>query len=162
VVFDDPNCEHRPDPAIGYGPRRPTSCSRGARPAGRADIRAFSLHPGTIVETNFSRNMPEGVLQAVGMIDEHGRAVLDPDKGWKSVEQGAATSVWCATSPQLDGLGGVYAQDCDLATLLDHTDPDVIAAAARFGPAALGVMDYALNPDHAERLWALSEQLISV
>jgi len=93
------------------------------------------------------------------MIDADGNAVLDPSKGWKSVEQGAATSVWCATSPLLDDRGGEYAQDCDLAPLLDHTDPDVIAAATSFGPAALGVMDRALDPDTADRLWTLSEQL---
>ncbi len=54
---------------------------------------------------------------------------------------------------------GLYAQDCDLAPLLDHTDPAIIAAARRFGPAALGVMDYATSPDTAERLWTLSAQL---
>jgi hypothetical protein len=96
------------------------------------------------------------------MIDAHGNAVLEPSKGWKSVAQGAATSVWCATTPRLDGLGGLYAQDCDIAPLLDHTDPAIIAAANTFGPAALGVMDYATNPDTAERLWTLSERLTAV
>ena len=94
------------------------------------------------------------------MVDANGAAVLDPSKGWKSIEQGAATSVWCATSPQLEGMGGLYAQDCDIARLLDHTDPEVIAAANSFGPAALGVMDYALDRDSAERLWTLSEELL--
>ena len=53
-------------------------------------------------------------------------------------------------------------QDCDIARLLDHTDPAVIAATNAFGPGALGVMDYAVNPDTAERLWTLSEQLTGV
>ena len=109
----------------------------------------------------FKRNVPEGVLEAVGMMDEHGAGIIDPANGWKSVEQGAATSVWCAVSPQLAGLGGLYAQDCDVAPLLDHTDPGVIARANAFGPAALGVMDYALDPGTAARLWTMSEQLIS-
>ena len=109
--------------------------------------------------SNFARNTPTELLQAVGMIDQHGTPVLDPSKAWKSIEQGAATSVWCATSPQLDGMGGLYAQDCDLAVLLDHTAPDVMAAARSFGPAGLGVMDYAMDPDTAARLWTLSEQL---
>jgi len=164
IVFDDPNYEHRAyDPVTGYGQSKTANVlfALAADERGRADgIRAFSLHPGTIVGTNFSRTMPAGVLEAVGMIDEHGQPVLDPTKGWKSVEQGAATSVWCATSPLLDGLGGLYAQDCDVARLLDHTDPAVIAAANSFGPAALGVMDYAVDPTSAERLWALSEQLV--
>jgi short-subunit dehydrogenase len=165
VVLDDPNYERREyDAVTAYGQSKTANVlfaiALDARVQGDG-IRAFSLHPGTIVDTNFKRNVPEGVLEAVGMMDEHGDGVLNPDNGWKSVEQGAATSVWCATSPRLDGLGGLYAQDCDLAPLLDHTDPAVVAAAAAFGPAALGVMDYATNPDTAELLWELSTQLVS-
>ena len=94
------------------------------------------------------------------MVDADGVAVLDASRGWKSVEQGAATGVWCATSPDLEGKGGLYVQDCDIAPLLDHTDPEVIAAANSFGPAALGVMDYALDEVAADHLWTLSEDLL--
>jgi len=166
IVFDDPNFQRRSyDSNSAYGQSKTANILFALeldRRAALDGIRAFSLHPGTIVDTNFKRNVPEGVLEAVGMMDEHGMGVIDPANGWKSVAQGAATSVWCATSPQLEGLGGLYAQDCDLAPLLDHTDPDVIAAASRFGPAALGVMDYALDPGTAARLWHLSEQLTGV
>jgi len=165
IVLDDPNYEWRPyDPVTAYGQSKTANILHAVAldARGHTDgIRSFSLHPGTIVDTNFNRHMPDGVLEAVGMIDDEGHAVLDATKGWKSVEQGAATSVWCATSTLLDGRGGLYAQDCDIAPLLDHTDPDVIAAVNSFGPAALGVMDYALDPDVADRLWALSEQLVA-
>jgi hypothetical protein len=164
-VLDDPNYERRPyDSMTAYGQSKTANVLHAVAvdARGRQDgIRAFSLHPGTIVDTNFKRHMPEGVLETVGMVDDDGNAVLDPTKGWKSVEQGGATSVWCATSPLLDGLGGLYAQDCDIAPLLDHTDAEVIAAANSFGPAALGVMDYALRADTADELWTLSEQLTS-
>lgn len=164
VMFDDPNYLQREyDPVTAYGQSKTANVLFALALDGRSkseEVRAFSLHPGTIVETRFSRDMPAGVLEAVGMVDANGAAVLDPSKGWKSIEQGAATSVWCATSPQLEGMGGLYAQDCDIARLLDHTDPEVIAAANSFGPAALGVMDYALDRDSAERLWTLSEELL--
>jgi NAD(P)-dependent dehydrogenase (short-subunit alcohol dehydrogenase family) len=164
-VFDDPNYESRPyDPVTAYGHSKTANVLFAvALDTRNTDngTRAFSLHPGTIVETDFARNMPTEVLRAVGMIDEDGAPVLDPSKGWKSSAQGAATSVWCATSPLLDGVGGLYAQDCDVAPLLDHTGPTVVAAANSFGPAALGVMDYAVDPDRAERLWTLTEALLS-
>jgi NAD(P)-dependent dehydrogenase (short-subunit alcohol dehydrogenase family) len=164
VVFDDPNYLRRDyDPVTAYGQSKTANVLFALALDERAKsegVRAFSLHPGTIVETRFSRNMPEGVLEAVGMVDAVGAPVLDPSKGWKSVEQGAATSVWCATSPDLEGKGGLYAQDCDIAPILDHTDPEVIDAANSFGPAALGVMDYALDRDSAGSLWMLSEELL--
>jgi NAD(P)-dependent dehydrogenase (short-subunit alcohol dehydrogenase family) len=166
VVLDDPDYERRPyDPQAAYGQSKTANVlfALALDERGRDHgVRAFSLHPGTIVDTNFKRNVPDGILEAAGMVDADGRAVLDPAMGWKSVEQGAATSVWCVVSPQLDGLGGLYAQDCDVAPLLDHTEPDVVAAAQRWGPAGLGVMDYALDPDTAERLWTLSERLTAV
>ncbi len=164
IVFDDPNYLRRDyDPVTAYGQSKTANVlfALALDEKGRSEgVRAFSLHPGTIVETRFSRDMPEGVLEAVGMVDADGTAVLDTSKGWKSVEQGAATSVWCATSPDLEGKGGLYAQDCDIAPLLDHTDPGVMAAANSFGPAALGVMDYALDRGAAGRLWTLSEELL--
>jgi NAD(P)-dependent dehydrogenase (short-subunit alcohol dehydrogenase family) len=165
VVFDDVNYERRPyDPVTAYGQSKTANVLFALALDTRAaaeGVRAFSLHPGAIVDTNFKRHTPEGLLEAVGMVDGAGNAVVDPARGWKSVAQGAATSVWCATSSLLDGLGGVYAQDCDLAPLLDHTDPDVVAAANEFGRAAPGVMGYALDPDRAERLWELSERLLA-
>jgi len=98
----------------------------------------------------------------MGMMDDDGRGVLDPDKRWKSADQGAATSVWCGASPQLDGMGGIYAQDCDVAPLLDDTDEEMLAASRQFGSPPLGVMAYAVNADTAARLWAQSEQLTGV
>jgi hypothetical protein len=69
----------------------------------------------------------------------------------KTVEQGAATSVWCATSPRLAGMGGVYCQDVDIAEILP---PD--------SASNVGVRSYAIDPKAAERLWSLSERLTGV
>src|SRR5258708_15284527 len=119
-------------------------------------VRAFSLHPGSIVGTGLSKYLSPEVLRAAGIVDENGKPIFDPAKGLKTVEQGAATSVWCATSPQLDGMGGVYCQDCDIAPLVSEE-----LAANQFGSIPLGVMPHAVDPQTADRLWSLSEQLTS-
>jgi hypothetical protein len=69
----------------------------------------------------------------------------------KTPEQGAATSVWCATSRQLEGLGGVYCENCDIAIAVpaDSTEQ-------------LGVRPWATDPELADRLWRLSERLTGV
>ncbi|MEV4318545.1 hypothetical protein [Actinocrispum sp. NPDC049592] len=66
-------------------------------------------------------------------------------------------SIWCATSPQLDGLGGVYWQNSDIAQVV----PTATQARLAIGKLdTQGVMPYAIDPESAERLWKLSESLI--
>ena len=72
---------------------------------------------------------------------------------FKTPEQGAATSVWAATSPQLDGMGGVYCEDCDVSNPVDPDSPF-----ARF----LGVNPHAVDTAGAARLWDLSAELTGV
>lgn len=74
------------------------------------------------------------------------RSANAPDK-LKTVEQGAATTVWAATSPQLDGKGGVYCEDVDIASPTD-----------KGAGAASGVASWATDRDTADRLWAASER----
>ncbi|UQS26577.1 SDR family NAD(P)-dependent oxidoreductase [Amycolatopsis thermalba] len=113
---------------------------------GRERARAFSLHPGAIL-TPLQRHLDTADMLAAGWIDEHGNPA---DPSFKTPEQGAATQVWAATSPQLDGLGGLYCEDCDIAEPTESTE--MIA----------GVRDYAVDPAQAERLWALSAELTGV
>jgi NAD(P)-dependent dehydrogenase (short-subunit alcohol dehydrogenase family) len=112
-----------------------------------AGVRAFALHPGGIL-TPLQRHLPKEEMVERGWIDEDGN-VLDP-QGFKSPQQGAATQVWAATSPQLDGLGGVYLEDCD------------IAEPATDGDDRAGVKDWATDPEQAARLWDLSAELTGV
>ncbi|WCH97338.1 SDR family NAD(P)-dependent oxidoreductase [Streptomyces moderatus] len=107
-------------------------------------VRAFALHPGGII-TPLQRHLPKAEMVERGWIDEQGN-VLNPE-GFKSPEQGAATQVWAATSPQLDGMGGVYLEDCDIA------EPAVD------GGERSGVKAWATDPEQAARLWALSAEL---
>ena len=82
----------------------------------------------------------------MGWIDEHGATLAR----FKSPEQGAATTVWAATSPQLDGLGGVYCEDADVAVVNDQDAP------------RSGVRTWAIDPEEGARLWALSAELTGI
>ena len=110
------------------------------------NVRAFAVHPGGIM-TDLQRYMPEEEKRAMGWVDEHGNV----NERFKTPSQGAATSVWCATNTQLDGKGGVYCEDCDVAKLVppDHKDFD-------------GVRPWAFDPVLADKLWALSERMTGV
>jgi NAD(P)-dependent dehydrogenase (short-subunit alcohol dehydrogenase family) len=119
-------------------------------------VRAFSLHPGTII-TPLSKHISREALRAAGIVDEGGNPIIDPAKNLKTVEQGAATSVWCTTSPQLEGIGGVYCQNSDIAPLVTGG-----LAANQFGSLALGVMPHAVDPQAAECLWNLSDGLLGL
>ena len=112
-------------------------------------VRAFSLHPGAIL-TPLVRHLDLDDLRRVGALDDAGEVNPPPQSGFKNVAQGAATAVWCATSARLEGLGGVYCEDCDIAALV---------ADDSMGP---GVRRWASDPAQARRLWTLSEQMTGV
>ncbi|MFC3057504.1 SDR family NAD(P)-dependent oxidoreductase [Paenirhodobacter populi] len=162
VVFHDPFFQGREyQPMLGYAQSKTANILFAAgldMREQRHGVRAFSLHPGSIVTTDLGRNFDQDQLRAFGVIDSEGRPILDPQKQLKTVEQGAATQVWCATSPQLDGIGGVYCENVEVARLVPPEE------STNWGPAdstkKLGVMPYAVDPDGAERLWALSEALL--
>ena len=149
VDFEDWNFERRPyDKWIAYGQSKTANIlfAVALDAQGQRDgVRAFSLHPGRILDTSLSRHMSEEELAPYRpRDDEERRAVTSAAEYVKDVHEGAATSVWCATSRQLDGKGGVYCEDCDIARVV----PD--------DSSGLGVRPYAIDPEHAERLWSLS------
>jgi NAD(P)-dependent dehydrogenase (short-subunit alcohol dehydrogenase family) len=148
VDLDDPNFERRAyDPWESYGQSKTANVLFALeldRRASSRGVRAYSLHPGGI-STNLGRFTPREHMQAFGIIDAEGKPIIDPENGKKTPEQGAATIVWCAVSPQLEGIGGVYCENCD------------VAAPATEGRG--GVRPWAIDPDAARRLWTLSEKL---
>lgn len=154
VDFADPNFQRRAyDRWQAYGQSKSANALFAVgldRLAEGDGVRAFSVHPGAVV-TDLSRNLSEDELRRMGALDGQGRARIDPALGLKTVEQGAATIVWCATSGQLAGMGGVYCEDCDVAEAVpaDHVEPS-------------GVRPWAIDPDLAGKLWDLSEELTSV
>ena len=110
-----------------------------------AGVRAFAVNPGGIL-TPLQRHLPREEMVALGWVDADGR----PLHRFKTPEEGAATATWCATSPQLDGMGGVYCEDCDIAAPTTEAD------------AITGVRPYAIDPDAAARLWTVSAELTGV
>ncbi|MDO3410402.1 SDR family NAD(P)-dependent oxidoreductase [Saccharibacillus sp. CPCC 101409] len=106
-------------------------------------VRAFAAHPGGIL-TPLQRHLSREEMVELKWVDEEGNGI---NPGFKTPEQGAATQVWAATSPQLAGKGGVYCEDCDIAEPAPEDGPRV------------GVKDYAVDPEEAKRLWELSERL---
>ncbi len=110
------------------------------------NVRAFAVHPGGIM-TDLQRFMPEEEKRAMGWINESGKI----DERFKTPSQGAATSVWCATNAQLDGMGGVYCEDCDIAMPVAADDKGFS-----------GVRPWATDAVLADALWALSERMTGV
>ena len=151
VDFDDPNFERKPyDPWEAYGQSKTAyalfALALDRRGAG-AGVHAWSVHPGAIM-TDLGRHTPPENLKQFGMLDEAGKPVINPEKGLKTPEQGAATTLWAATEPRLLERGGVYCEDCDVARAVPGDAPS--------GP---GVRPWACDPAAAERLWRLSEEL---
>lgn len=145
IRWDDVHFEHDYDKWTAYGQSKTANVLFAVeldRLAKESGLRAFALHPGGIL-TPLQRHIPEEEQRALGWIDEEGKV----KPGFKSTVQGAATQTWAATSPQLDGLGGVFLEDCDIAEVTTE------------GP---GVRPYAVDPAEAERLWAYSAELTGV
>ena len=156
VVSDDINFSSRPyDPWLAYGQSKTANVlfAVGATNNhwGADGITANAVHPGGIMETNLARYMdPEQVAQlraAAATTGATTQTVNGAAIRFKTIAQGAATSVLVATSSQLEGIGGRYFEDCNEAEKLRLENAST---------APSGVAPYALDPDAAERLWALS------
>jgi NAD(P)-dependent dehydrogenase (short-subunit alcohol dehydrogenase family) len=147
VDLDDPGFEHQPyDAWVAYGRAKTANvlCAVGLdRRYREQGVRAFAVHPGGI-QTELGRHLTRDTLQV--LVDR--LAAAPTETVWKTVPQGAATSVYAATSSDLDGQGGVYLENCHIAPVND--DPD----------ARDGVRAYALDPARADALWDLSERLV--
>jgi NAD(P)-dependent dehydrogenase (short-subunit alcohol dehydrogenase family) len=148
VDLEDPWFERTPyDPWVSYGRSKTANVlfavGFDARFADQG-VRAFGLHPGGIV-TELGRHLTE---ETIGVLRSSLPAGEQPH--WKTIPQGAATSVWAATSTDLDGKGGIYLEDCGIAE--PTTDPSALS----------GVRAYAVDPESADRLWAWSEQQVGL
>ncbi|SHG30082.1 SDR family NAD(P)-dependent oxidoreductase [Flavobacterium defluvii] len=160
--FDDPNFFHREYHTLqGYGQSK-TACNLFALEldsrAKDFNVRAYSLHPGSVLGTDLGREEPIELFKQMGTHDENGNLKPEVAALLKTLPQGAATTVWCATSPLLNNIGGVYCEDADIARLdignIEHKfdDPSTI----------FGVQPYSLDQDNAKRLWDLSERLLGI
>lgn len=158
--FEDPNFEHREyQTLLGYGQSKTASNLFALELDNRAkahQVRAYSLHPGSIAGTELARDADIELFKQMGFFDENGNMRPEILASLKTIPQGAATSVWVATSPLLNSIGGVYCEDNDIAELLseDH------AAQKKAKLHQSGVTAYSLDESSAKRLWKLTEDMI--
>lgn len=151
IDFDDPNWHRRDyDKWTAYGQSKTANAlfALGLDIQGQAHgVRAFSVHPGSIL-TELQRHASIQDLQAAGLRDAQGNIPEKIAARYKTPEQGAATTVWCAVNAQLDGHGGVYCEDCDIAAPIQVDEKGLT-----------GVKPWVCDPERAQRLWQLSEEL---
>jgi NAD(P)-dependent dehydrogenase (short-subunit alcohol dehydrogenase family) len=148
--LDDPNFERRDyDKWTAYGQAKSANAlfalqlDKLGEPKG---VRAFAVHPGGIA-TPLQRHLTMEEQRAMGWYDEDGNV----NERFKSTEEGASTSVWAATSPLLEGMGGVYCENCNIGAMADADTP----------PGA-GVYPHIRDEALAEALWAKSEAMTGV
>lgn len=154
--FEDPNFLHREYETLqAYGQSKTGSNLFALELDNRAkeyNIRAYSVHPGSIGGTELGREAPLELFQKMGFVDADGNMLPEVAATLKSVPQGAATTVWCSVSPQLNNIGGVYCEDGDIARMAEDEES--------YG--SYGVKRYSLDKDNAKRLWDLSEKMKGV
>ena len=160
--FDDPNFLHREYQTLqGYGQSKTANnlfaveLDRRAKAYG---VRSYSLHPGSVNGTDLGREAPMELFKQMGTHDANGNIYPEVAKRLKTVEQGAATTVWCATSPLLDDIGGVYCEDCDVA----QPDNGVVKPNYDDPGSLRGVLPASLDANSASRLWMLSEKMTQI
>ncbi len=147
VDFDDLHFERRPyDKWLAYGQSKTANALFAItldRRLASTGVRAIAVHPGAIA-TDLSRHLTRQDLEEIVT------RIKTTAGGLKGIPAGAATSVWAATAPELDGKGGLYLEDCR------------ISAPAGTPGVTTGYRDYAVDPELGERLWNVSERLLAV
>jgi NAD(P)-dependent dehydrogenase (short-subunit alcohol dehydrogenase family) len=156
VDLNDPNFETTPyEPFVAYGRSKTANVlfavefDRRHRDGG---VRATAVHPGGIM-TELARHMPDGAIEGwLQQIQQQRAAAGEPPFEFKSIPQGAATSVWAGVVASADEVGGKYCEDCQVAEL--------IPADSQVSAISVGVRGYALDPQNAKALWKKSEEMV--
>jgi len=154
IDLDDPGFERTPyDPTIAYGRSKTANILFAVefdRRHKTRGVRATALHPGGIL-TELGRHLQPGELDAtVERINAQLAAEGRPRFQFKTIPQGAATSVWAAFVAPAEEVGGRYCEDCQVSQITEGL----------ISPVSPGVRPYALDPEHAKALWASSEALV--
>lgn len=160
--FDDPNFKHREYETLqGYGQSKTANNLFAVEMDNRGkayDVRSYAVHPGSVNGTDLGREAPIELFKQMGTFDANGHILPEVANQLKTIPQGAATTVWCATSTKLNDIGGIYCEDAEVAALdtggIEHRYDD---------PSTLrGVLPYSLDKINAKRLWELSEQMTGI
>jgi NAD(P)-dependent dehydrogenase (short-subunit alcohol dehydrogenase family) len=156
VDLNDPNFDHTQyEPFVAYGRSKTANIlfavGFDARHKHRG-VRAAAVHPGGIA-TELARHMPDGAIQQ--FMDQVNKTLAEQGQGpfeWKSIPQGAATSVWAGFVGGADEVGAKYCENCHVGHIVAE---DVVIT-----PVSEGVRAYALDPANAEALWKKSEEMV--
>jgi NAD(P)-dependent dehydrogenase (short-subunit alcohol dehydrogenase family) len=154
VDLDDPNFDRTPyDPMIAYGRSKTANILFAVEFDSRHQargVRATAVHPGGI-KTELGRHMePDELDKVVAQINAQLAADGQPPFQWKTIPQGAATSVWAAFVVPAEDVGGRYCENCQVAQIVEGL----------VNPVSPGVRPYALDPERAKALWARSEEMV--
>ncbi len=154
VDLEDPNFERVPyDPMIAYGRSKTANVLFAVEFDRRHEargVRATALHPGGI-KTELGRHMePDELDKIVALIDAQLATNGQPPFRWKTIPQGAATSVWAAFVAPAEDVGGRYCENCQVSEVTEGL----------ISPVSPGVRPYALDPERAKALWAKSEEMV--
>ena len=115
-------------------------------------VSGFSVHPGGIL-TPLQRHLQKEEMVALGWMDDDGSPSEMAKNFFKTTSQGASTTLWCATSPDLNGIGGVFCEDCDIAKRKNEVDESL----QRY----FGVADWAVDTAEASKLWDVTEKMLA-
>jgi len=152
IVFDDIHFEHREyNKWKAYGQAKTANALMALHLDtlhAKDGLTANAVHPGGI-KTGLSRYLPPEEISALGWARPEGSEPSAVPPGFKNAEQGAATSVWAATAPELQGHGGLYLEDCNEAV----PSPE--------GERRFGHVPHIRDRAVAERLWAVSEAMLA-
>ncbi|MGV1761417.1 SDR family NAD(P)-dependent oxidoreductase [Rhizobium sp. A22-96] len=154
VDLEDPNFEHTDyEPWLAYGRSKTANILFAVefdRRHKSRGVRATALHPGGI-QTELGRHLPADALeQMLTRINAELAAEGKPPFQFKTVPQGAATSVWAGVVAAADEVGGKYCENCHVSVITEGV----------INPISEGVRSYALDPEHAKALWARSEEMV--
>jgi len=155
ILWDDIHFQNSPyDKWMAYGQSKTASSLIAIEFHRRMidkGVSGFSVHPGGII-TPLQRHLQKEEMIALGWMDEDGSPSEMAKNFFKTTSQGASTSIWCATSPILDNIGGVFCEDCDVAKRKHEVDESL----QRY----FGVADWAIDTDEASKLWEVTEKML--
>jgi NAD(P)-dependent dehydrogenase (short-subunit alcohol dehydrogenase family) len=153
ICWDDIHFSNSYDKWVSYGQSK-TATSLFSIELDRRfkdkNIRSFAVHPGGIF-TPLQRHLQQEEMVTMGWLNEDGSLSELAKAGFKSSTQGASTSLWAATSSQLDNKGGLYCENCDVANLAGGSPEE------RY----FGVRDWAVDSDEAKKLWHSTEKMLA-
>jgi len=156
ILWDDIHFQNNPyDKWMAYGQSKTASSLIAIEFHRRMideGVSGFSVHPGGIL-TPLQRHLQKEEMVALGWMDEDGSPSEMAKNFFKTTSQGASTTLWCATSSSLNGIGGVFCEDCDIAKRKNEVDESL----QRY----FGVADWAVDTEEASKLWDMTEKMLS-